>query len=123
MKLAILMMLTLAWPCLGEDLADRKTITAKEAAVLTEKVTFLDVRTTLGWLGGHVKGAVHIPHDEVAEGVAEDIPDRATPIVAYCGSGRRAASIVESLRQQGYTVVAVVNGGYSELVEAGMAHE
>jgi len=59
----------------------------------------------------------------VAEGVAEDIPNRTIPIIAYCGSGRRAASIVVSLQQQGYTVVPVINGGYRELIAAGMEQE
>lgn len=47
MKLVILMMLTLAWPCLGEDLGNLQTITAQEVTALTQNVTILDVRTTL----------------------------------------------------------------------------
>ena len=104
---------------MAEDLSERQSLSPKEAAALRGKVTYLDVRTTLEWLRGHVKGAIHIPHDEVAEGVAKMIPNKSIPVVAYCRSGKRAASVVESMREQGYTVVPVVNGGYSELIAAG----
>ncbi|HAK50427.1 MAG TPA: hypothetical protein DCM54_00765 [Gammaproteobacteria bacterium] len=119
LRFLVLMVLILAFPSMAQDLSERQSLSPKEAAALQGKVTYLDVRTALEWLRGHVKDAIHIPHDEVAEDVAKVIPDKSVPVVAYCGSGRRAASVVESMREQGYTVVPVVNGGYSELIESG----
>lgn len=87
---------------------------------MRQEVRFLDVRSTLEWLTGRVKGAVHIPHDEVAEKVAALIPDRSVPIVTYCVSGGRASYVVDAMQELGYTVIPVINGGYRELIANGM---
>ncbi|UCD68417.1 MAG: rhodanese-like domain-containing protein [Betaproteobacteria bacterium] len=109
-------------PCLGEPMAlsKRQFLSPREAASLQQKVTYLDVRSTLEWLRGHIKGAVHIPYDEVADKVAALIPDRSTPVIAYCASGGRARSVVDAMQKLGYTVVPVVNGGYRELIANGL---
>ena len=86
----------------------------------SEKVIYLDVRSTLEWLAGHVEGAVHIPYDVVERDVGSLLPDRSVPVIAYCASGGRASYVVEAMRKQGYTVVPVINGGYRELIANGM---
>lgn len=50
----------------------------------------LDVRTAKEYTGGHIPGAVHIPHDELAERIGELDERRERGIVLYCESGRRA---------------------------------
>ena len=103
------------------DLSQRQSLTPQEAASLQkENVIYLDVRSTLEWLAGHVEGAVHLPYDKVARDVGSALPDRSIPVVAYCASGGRALYIVETMREQGYTVVPVTNGGYRELIANGM---
>jgi len=112
----------LALPCLAEDqdLAKRQSLSPQEAATLQQEVIYLDVRSTVEWLTGHVKGAVHIPHDEVAQKVASVIPDRSVPVIVYCASGGRAFYVVDAMQKLGYTVVPVVNGGYRELIANGL---
>jgi phage shock protein E len=105
------------------DLAKRQNLTPTEAASLKQDVVFLDVRSSIEWYQGHLKGAIHIPHDEVDEKVGSLVPDKSLPVVTYCAVGGRAASVVKSLRSKGYTVVPVTRGGYRELVENGMQHE
>jgi phage shock protein E len=108
----------------GIDLSQRKSLTPQEAASLqNEDVIYLDVRSTLEWLAGHVEGAIHIPHDEVARDVGSALPDRSIPVIAYCASGGRASYIVETMRKQGYTVVPVTPGGYRELIANGMKED
>lgn len=102
------------------DLEKVRSLTPKEAAALQQKVIFLDVRTTLEWLRGHVKGAVHIPYDEVADEITSVIPDRSIPVITYCASGGRASRVIDTMRKLGYTVVPVVGGGYRELIANGM---
>lgn len=103
------------------DLSQRQSLTPQEAASLqNENVIYLDVRSTLEWLSGHVAGAVHLPYDKVAQDVASVLPDRSVPVIAYCASGGRASYIVDAMRKQGYTVVPVTNGGYRELIASGM---
>jgi phage shock protein E len=101
-------------------LQTQQSLTPRQAASLQQEVIFLDVRSTLEWLMGHIKGAVHIPHDEVAEKVTSVIPDRSIPVITYCASGGRASHVIDTMRKLGYTVVPVVGGGYRELIANGM---
>ena len=112
----------LAWqPSAVEDLGQRQYLSPKEAAQFeSENVIFLDVRSTLEWLGGHVEGAIHLPYDEVSRDVASVLPDRSIPVITYCASGGRASFVIEAMRKQGYTVVPVVGGGYRELIANGL---
>ena len=50
----------------------------------------VDVRTAQEFAAGHVPGAIHIPHDELADRFAELGESRERPVVLYCESGRRA---------------------------------
>lgn len=105
------------------DLGKRKSLSPQEAANLQQEVIFLDVRTPKEWQAGHVKGATHIPHYEVARKVSSLIPDRSVPIVTYCEGGGRAKFVVEAMRKQGYTVVPVMKGGFKELIANGLTKE
>jgi phage shock protein E len=118
----LLALLVLTLPCRAGDidLERRDYVSAAEAASLRQPVVFLDVRSTLEWLRGHVKGAVHIPYDEVPRKITQLIPDRSTPIITYCASGGRASYVVDTMRKLGYTVVPVTRGGYRELIASGM---
>ena len=120
-----LLILLFALPCIAEplDLSKRQYLSPKEAASLQQEVTYLDVRSTLEWLAGHVDGAVHIPYNKVARDFASAHPDRSVPVIPYCVSGARALYVVGALRKQGYTVVPVTNGGYRELIANGLKYD
>ena len=126
MKISALIALTLLFApvaaSLAEsiDLATMQSLTPQEAAALQQEVIFLDVRSTLEWHMGHVKGAVHIPYQDVAKEVTSIIPDRSVPVITYCASGGRASYVIESMRKLGYTVLPVVKGGYRDLIANGM---
>jgi phage shock protein E len=81
-------------------------------------VPTLDVRTDEEIAEtGMAPNATQIPHEQVdaIEEFLGDDPNRA--VVVYCRSGRRAASVVEALRERGYG--GLVNaGGYGDLTEA-----
>ena len=117
-----ILVLVFALPCFAEpvNLSKRQSLSPQEAASLQQEVIYLDVRTSFEWLRGHVKGAIHIPHDEVAEQFASLNLDRSVPIITYCTSGGRASFVVDALRKQGYTVVPVTHGGYRELISNGL---
>ncbi len=64
----------------------------------------LDVRTAEEFAAGHVKAAKLLPYDQItAESAAKVIPQKDTPVVVYCRSGRRSKIAVESLQKLGYT--------------------
>jgi len=74
---------------------------------------------------GHLPGARHLPHDQVARLAATVLPEREAEIVVYCASNTCQNSHIAArrLEQLGYTRVAVFAGGKKEWVEAGLSLE
>lgn len=70
----------------------------------------LDVRRPDEYAAGHVPGAVNIPHDQIADRLAELEASKDKPIVAYCGSGRRAAIALATLHEAGFTKLLHLTG-------------
>lgn len=60
----------------------------------------LDVRTRGEFAGGHAKGAVNIPLQEL-QGKLAKVKKSKKPVVAYCRSGNRSSSAVSILKQHG----------------------
>lgn len=77
----------------------------------------LDVRTWLEYEQGHLKGAVHIPVDDLRFEL--DAVPRDRRVVVYCRSGFRAHLALRVLRGRGQTDVANVTGGYLSMVAEG----
>lgn len=124
-RIFLLLALAFALPCIAEtlDLSKRQSLSPQEAASLQQVVVYLDVRSNLEWLSGHVEGAIHVPYNKVARDFASIFPDRSIPIIPYCAVGGRAQIVVDALREQGYTVVPVTNGGYRELISNGLKYD
>jgi NADPH-dependent 2,4-dienoyl-CoA reductase/sulfur reductase-like enzyme/rhodanese-related sulfurtransferase len=82
----------------------------------------LDVRGLGEFEQGHVKGATHLPVDELRFEL-EALP-RDRRVVVYCRSGFRAHLALRILRGHGFTDVANVTGGYLSIAaEGGFALE
>jgi len=62
----------------------------------------LDVRSAEEFTSGHVPGAIHLSHEQVAARIGELDPAR--EVVVYCERGTRAAQAAEALRDAGFTV-------------------
>ncbi|HRH37129.1 MAG TPA: rhodanese-like domain-containing protein [Flavobacteriales bacterium] len=62
--------------------------------------TIVDVRTAGEYAGGHVKGSVNIPLDQLMKNMKR-IP-KGKPVITCCASGMRSGSAASSLRGQGY---------------------
>jgi NADPH-dependent 2,4-dienoyl-CoA reductase/sulfur reductase-like enzyme/rhodanese-related sulfurtransferase len=77
----------------------------------------LDVRTLGEWEQGHLRGAVHLPVDDVRFDHAT-LP-RGRRLVLYCRSGFRAHLSLRILRQQGFADVANVTGGWVSIQAEG----
>lgn len=67
----------------------------------------LDVRTPGEFAGGHVKGAVNIPLDQVYHKL-DKIKKMNKPIVTCCASGMRSGTAASYLKNNG---VEAYNGG------------
>ncbi len=70
----------------------------------------LDVRTREEYALGTIEGAVNIPHYEV-RGRLSEIP-RDKPVVVFCAVGHRGYLAERVLRQNGWTDVLNLSGGY-----------
>lgn len=68
-----------------------------------------DAETLHIWLDN----ALLLPHEQIAERIASLVPDKQTPIVVYCRSGRRSSIAEDQLRQLGYRHVRNA-GGYEQ---------
>lgn len=70
----------------------------------------LDVRTDAEWAAGHVRGAVHVPIDDL-RARWETLP-RDRRIAVHCKSGFRAHLALRILRERGFPDVVNVTGGW-----------
>lgn len=81
--------------------------------LLKEGAVILDVRSRGEYKGGHIKGSLNIPVDELTSNLNR-IPDKNKPIIACCASGGRSGSACGILKSHGYTNV-INGGGWSSL--------
>lgn len=78
----------------------------------------IDVRTRDEYRQEHVRQAVNIPYDEIADRIAAFAPDRDARIVLYCRSGRRSGVAEQTLRQLGYRQIEN-RGGLNDMQRNG----
>ncbi|MCL1873682.1 MAG: FAD-dependent oxidoreductase [Clostridiales bacterium] len=74
-----------------------------------EDITLLDVRTAGEYSGGHIKGAINIPVDELRENLGR--LDQKKPIYLNCHSGQRSYIAYRILNSKGFTCSNLA-GGY-----------
>lgn len=74
----------------------------------------IDVRSSEEFAAGHLPGARLILHYRIGAEIVAVAPDKDTPIVLYCRSGRRSQIARQALLELGYTQV-VDAGGYEQL--------
>lgn len=85
-----------------------------------ERFVLLDNREDLEWARGHLPGAYHMSKGVIERDIETAIPDRATPIVCYCGGGYRSVLVCENLMRMGYTNVVSLDGGWRGWTERGL---
>src|SRR2546428_13675536 len=71
----------------------------------------LDVREKEEFRQGYVPGAVSLPRGFLEMRVEDAVPDKNTPIVAYCAGGTRSPLARRILKELGYTNRASMRGG------------
>ncbi|MGE8360440.1 rhodanese-like domain-containing protein [Pseudomonas sp.] len=83
-------------------------------ALLEPDAVLIDVRTPEEFAEGALPGATRVDPEAIVEHLATLAPDKNTPIVLYCRSGRRSSNAQDALAAEGYTQV-INAGGYEEL--------
>ena len=83
----------------------------------------IDVREENEWAAGHAKGAVHLSKGIIERDIERSVPDKATPMVLYCGGGFRSALAADSLGKMGYTGAISLDGGWRAYEASGLPIE
>ncbi len=75
-----------------------------------KKILLLDVRTPEEFAGGHIPGAINLPHNEAGDWLRNQgiPPDR--EIVVYCESGNRSAIVQQLFLNEGFASVRHLEG-------------
>jgi adenylyltransferase/sulfurtransferase len=84
-----------------------------------EKWTLLDVREREEYREGHLENAISLPRGFLEMRVEETIPDKSTPVIAYCAGGVRSLIAARTLKEMGYENVVSMSGGYTAWKNAG----
>jgi rhodanese-related sulfurtransferase len=100
------------------DIEGYKKMLAEGAAPL-----LVDVREDKEFEAGHAKGAVHIGKGIIERDIEAAVPDKATPMVLYCGGGYRSALAADALQRMGYTGVISLDGGWRAIQASGLPLE
>jgi len=72
----------------------------------------VDVRSVGEFSGGHIKGSINIPLDQLRQNLSK-LKDKNKVIITCCASGMRSASAKAILKADGYAIVHNGGGWYS----------
>ena len=84
-----------------------------------EQWTLLDVREREEYREGHLEGALSLPRGFLEIRVEDTVPEKHTPILAYCAGGVRSLIAARALKEMGYENVMSMTGGYTAWKHAG----
>ena len=98
----------------------RKEISEVSAQQVNELVknngkspVLLDVRESDEWRQGHLEGALSLPRGFLEIKVETALPNKETPIIAYCAGGVRSLLAAKAMKEMGYQNVSSMAGGYA----------
>ncbi len=84
-----------------------------------QNVKLIDVREDHEWEAAHATGAKHLGKGIIERDIEEQVPDKATEVILYCGGGFRSALVADVLQGMGYSNVYSMAGGWKAWKEAG----
>jgi len=102
----------LSWDKAGLPLAATEQISVHELSERIQEgraLQIVDVRRPGEWQAGHIKSAVHIPLNHLAENLAQ--LDKEKGVSVICAGGYRSSIATSILEQQGFKYMTNVVGG------------
>jgi len=66
------------------------------------KDVVIDVRSEQEFQGGHVEGAINIPHTSIAQDIFKAKVNKDDHVILYCQSGRRSGMALDTLKGIGF---------------------
>ena len=115
----------LVFPLFTRGLRTSAEVGPAEAVTLINRkdAVVLDVRDEKDFVGGHINNARHIPEKELPDRMKELEKFKNKSVIVSCASGRRAATVADSLRKQGFANIVALRGGIGAWQQAGMPLE
>lgn len=87
-------------------------------------VVFLDIREPDELAqAGKIPDSRHVPRGVLETRIAQVVPDKRTPVVAYCAGGKLSALAAKTLQDLGYENVWNILGGFGAWTRAGLPVE
>jgi rhodanese-related sulfurtransferase len=99
----------------------RLTVAEAKDKISGDNAQIIDVRTPGEYAGGHVPGALNIPHMSIIARKAELAPDK--ELVFICQMGSRSALACEFAAAAGFKELFNVEGGTEAWIKAGYTVE
>jgi phage shock protein E len=72
--------------------------------LIADGALVVDVRSPGEFSGGHIKGALNLPVEQLGS-LLKKLPDKDRAIITCCASGMRSAAARSLLKSKGYTQV------------------
>jgi rhodanese-related sulfurtransferase len=85
-----------------------------------EKGVVVDVCSDEEFASGHIKGAVHVPLDQLEARLAGAVKNKSTPLIFVCASGMRSKRAQAVAQKLGYEKVHSLQGGLAAWKEANL---
>ena len=107
---------------MNEARREVKELSVQEVKDLLEKngkYLRLDVREKEEYREGHLEEAVSLPRGFLEIKVETTVPDKSTPVIAYCAGGVRSLLAAKAMKEMGYQEVISMSGGYTAWKAAG----
>src|SRR5262249_28615885 len=92
----------------------------KARLAAAKKPVVLDVRERGEFRQGDRRGGISLARGFHKMGVEEPVPDKSTPIVAYCAGGTRSLLAGRILKELGYQDVTSMRGGFTAWKNQGL---
>jgi glyoxylase-like metal-dependent hydrolase (beta-lactamase superfamily II)/rhodanese-related sulfurtransferase len=83
-----------------------------------QDVTILDVRKQGEWNTSHLKDAQFVPLASFPKNLKE--LDKHKPYIVHCGGGYRSMTAISIMKNEGFTNITNVYGGFAAMVNAGL---
>ncbi len=111
----------LVWPMVrrGAGGASLSTLQATQL-INREDAVVIDLRDAAAFSRGHILGARNVPLAELSRRAGELEKFKAKPVLLLCESGNRSGAAAATLRQQGFSRVHSLAGGYAAWQQAGL---
>jgi len=84
-----------------------------------QNVLLVDVREDDEWRDGHATGAKHLGKGIIERDIEQQVPDKNTELILYCGGGYRSALVADVLQRMGYTNAWSMAGGWKSWKNSG----